>query len=374
MCIDRRQGDKAMAKKRQHTTGQSISSFLRDGRVHWILLTAGFLIILLVSYQQGMDLITGEEETETSVLRIHSPLNERIIIPILKEFQETTGIQAEYLSAGTLDILGVLDEKGDDYVTDVVWGGSEEYLSIYEDQFDRFTGSIDLASKGIEADREDFLLGYNLLPIVLIYNTKLVADDQVPVSLQEVLDPKWRGKLAFADPKASGSAFIALSFLLEMDGRGTRDWDRVTRFLENLDGKLLAKSSEVYEGVAEGDFSIGITMEEAAINLMHRGEDVNFVYFAEGTPVITDSIAIMKDARHREEALAFVDFVLSRKVQSYMVERFYLRSIRQDVDVPLGLVPMDQINIFSASDLTTYDEKERILNRWIQLEREAGIE
>jgi iron(III) transport system substrate-binding protein len=107
---------------------------------------------------------------------------------------------------------------------------------------------------------------------------------------------------------------------------------------------------------------------------MHRGEDVNFVYFAEGTPVITDSIAIMKDARHREEALAFVDFVLSRKVQSYMVERFYLRSIRQDVDVPLGLVPMDQINIFSASDLTTYDEKERILNRWIQLEREAGIE
>ncbi len=363
-----------MGKEEKHDKENRFFTLLRDQRIHWGLLSIGLVIILLVSYQQGMQLMTGEEESGDPVLRIHSPLNERIIIPIVKEFQETTGIQVEYLSAGTLDILGVLDEKGDGYVTDVVWGGSEEYLSIYEDQFDRFTGSIDLVSKGIEADRDDFLLGYNLLPIVLIYNTKLVSEDQVPRSFTEVLDPRWRGKLAFADPKASGSAFIALSFLLEMEGDGTRDWNRVARLLDNLDGKLLAKSAEVYEGVAAGDFALGISMEEAAISMMHRGEDVNFIYFAEGTPVITDSIAIMKDARHRKEALAFVDFVLSRKVQTYMVERFYLRSIRHDVDVPLGLVPMDEINIFSASDLNTYDEKEVILNRWIQLEREAGIQ
>ncbi len=106
----------------------------------------------------------------------------------------------EYTSAGTLDLLNALEDKGDKYLMDIMWGGSKEYLNIYNNLFDP-------VSPGAER-----ILGYNQLPIVLIYNRKLVSKDEVCRSWSDILNPEWKGRLALADPDGSGSAYIALSF------------------------------------------------------------------------------------------------------------------------------------------------------------------
>lgn len=322
-----------------------------------LTITLLIIIIALIINKINMRLLSPiQEEIKNNTLKIHSPLNERIIQPIVKEFQESTGIHVEYTSAGTLDLLKALENKGDKYLMDVMWGGSEEYLNAYSYLFE----PVDLTN-----NNQEYILGYNKLPIVLIYNTKLVSKEEIPSSWKEILDLKWKGKLAIADPMASGSAYIALSFLLEMDKVAEDyNWLNAKKLIENINGKILAKSSEVYEGVANGDFSIGISMEEAAINYINQGKDMGIVYLKEGTPVIKDSIALMKDARNKDEAKAFIKFVLNKKVQSYMVDRFYLRSVRKDVGVPIELIPLDQINIFDASLLTTYENKDAILAKW----------
>ncbi len=319
-----------------------------------LLLLAAAAALLLNIPRWGF---LNPKESEQSALKIYSPLNERIIIPIVKEFQETTGIPVEYTSAGTLDLLNSLENKDDRYLMDLMWGGSKEYLNIYKDLFDPIHPGRD----------EEYILGFNQLPIVLIYNKKLVSREEVSRSWKEVLDPRWKGRLALADPEGSGSAYIALSFLLELDADADYNWENAGKLYRNVEGKMLAKSSEVYEGVAAGDFAIGITMEEAAVNLIHLGEDIGIVYLEEGTPVINDSIALMKDAVHKEEARAFIDFVLSRKVQTFMVDRFYLRSVRNDVRVPEGLSPMNELNSYDAGRLSTYQNKDRILEKWRQL-------
>jgi iron(III) transport system substrate-binding protein len=317
------------------------------------------ITILNVNIMDIRALSSIQIEPEKHILKIYSPLNERIIQPIVKEFQESTGIQVEYTSAGTLDLLNALENKGEKYLMDIMWGGSEDYLRAYNYLFEpieRIDGS------------KDCILRYNRLPIVLIYNIKLVSPEEVPASWKEVLTSKWRGKLAMADPKASGSAYITLSFLLELGRRGNEyNWLNAKKLIQNINGKILAKSSEVYEGVAAGDFSIGISMEEAAINYIKKNKDIGIVYLEEGTPVIDDSIALMKDAKNKDEAKAFIDFVLNKKVQSYMVDRFYLRSVRNDIDAPIGLLPMGKINVFDASKLTTYENKDAILMKWQSL-------
>ena len=326
-----------------------------------LLLLLAAALVLLIKIPQWRFLL--QDETNDCVLKIHSPLNERIIIPIVKEFQESTGIRVEYTSAGTLDLLNALEDKEDRYLMDLMWGGSKEYLNIYRDLFAPLH----------YLDTEEYILGYNQLPIVLIYNRKLVSEEEVSRSWSDILHPRWKGRLALADPEGSGSAYIALSFLLELEMEEDYNWDNAAKLYHNVAGKMLAKSSEVYEGVAAGDFAIGITMEEAAVNLIHLGEEIGIVYLAEGTPVIIDSIALMKDAKHKEEARAFVEFVLSKKVQSFMVDRFYLRSVRDDVKIPAGLSSMDQLNIFDASELSTFDNREGILRKWQELAAEKGL-
>lgn len=323
---------------------------------NFIIIAFFIVIIALVASKININFFKlTKEEPKNNALRIYSPLNERIIQPIVKEFQESTGIKVEYISAGTLDLLNSLENKGDKYLMDVMWGGSEEYLDAYNYLFE----PIDRIN-----NKENYTLKYNKLPIVLIYNTKLVSKEEIPESWRDILDPKWKGKLAIADPKASGSAYIALSFLLEMDSLEDYNWLNAKKLIQNINGKLLNKSSEVYDGVASGDFFIGISMEEAAINYIKRGKDIGIVYLKEGTPVIKDSIAMMKDAKNKDEARAFINFVLNRKVQSYMVDRFYLRSVRDDIGIPSELIAMDKINIFDASLLTTYEKKDEILQKW----------
>jgi len=80
----------------------------------------------------------------------------------------------------------------------------------------------------------------------------------------------------------------------------------------------------------------------------------------------------MKDARHKEEAKVFVEFVLSRKVQTFMVDRFYLRSVIEDVNVPIGLSPMDELNIFDTSNLSTFENQEMILKKWRDIVTDIG--
>lgn len=322
-----------------------------------------FLLLLLIIVSllsvnlRGWKLLM-QAEPEDNTLKIYSPLNERIIIPIIKEFQESTGIMVEYTSAGTLDLLNALEDKGDKYLMDIMWGGSKEYLNIYNNLFDP-------VSPGAER-----ILGYNQLPIVLIYNRKLVSKDEVCRSWSDILNPEWKGRLALADPDGSGSAYIALSFFLELGREEDYNWDNAAKLLRNIECKMLAKSSEVYEGVADGDYAIGISMEEAAINLIHQGKDIGIVYLKEGTPVINDSIAVMKDTKNKELAKIFIDFVLSRKVQTYMVDRFYLRSVRDDVRIPAGLSSMDDLNIFDSSNLSTFNSKDMILEKWRQMAAE----
>ncbi len=338
---------------------------------YWILILLVMLgLLLLLKLPDEGVLTLMHKEPESNILRIHSPLNERIIIPIVKEFQETTGIQVEYLSAGTMDLLMSLDNKGEKYLMDIMWGGSKEYLSIYKNLFEPYTSIYDNDMHQTYNEKDNYFLGYNLLPIVLIYNTKLVSPQDVPKTWMDILDPKWKGKLAYVDPSMSGSAFIALSFMLDLNKTDSAyNWKNADSLVNILDGKILTKSSEVYEGVAKGDFAIGITMEEAAIMYLNRGEDMGIVYLEEGTPVITDSIALMKDARNKEEAKIFIDFVLSKKVQTYMVDYFYLRSIREDVDVPKGLMPMDELNIFDVDRLDTYEKKNYVLDIWQEMVR-----
>ena len=48
-------------------------------------------------------------------------------------------------------------------------------------------------------DKEGYLNGIFATPLVFIFNTKLVNRKEAPASLDDLLDPKWSGKMAMDD-------------------------------------------------------------------------------------------------------------------------------------------------------------------------------
>ncbi|MNI57623.1 hypothetical protein D3C73_1126960 [compost metagenome] len=122
-------------------------------------------------------------------------------------------------------------------------------------------------------------------------------------------------------------------------------WGFIKKFVQNLDGKVLSGSGLVYKGVADKEFAVGITLEEAAFRYVEGGAKVGIIYPSEGTSVVPDGAAVIKGAKNIEQAQQFIDFLVSKDVQSLIQKEFKRRSVRKDADVIQGMEEAKNIKI-----------------------------
>ena len=270
---------------------------------------------------------------EDKRLLIYTSHKEELWKPIVKEFEERTGIWVEVVSGGTNLLLEEIAEKKGEVDADLFFGGGVESLNAFSDYF------IPYEAKGIEEvdpqfrSATDVWTPFSALPVVLIYNEKLLSPEELG-SWKDVLAPKYKGKIAMANPAYSASAFTGLlsfekAVQEETDSTEDSDEDKeiLPRIAKQLDGKEYTDSGEVPEAVADGSKLVGITLEETALKYMAKGENIGIVYPKEGTTVVPDAGAILKGAKHLENAQKFLDFSISKDCQDILQKRFHRRAV-----------------------------------------------
>ncbi len=206
--------------------------------------------------------------------------------------------------------------------------------------------------------------GESALPMVILYNTDLVPEDVEITSWKDVLKPEFKGQIAMADPSKSGSAYTILATMLTAYKDQNDGWDFIKDFYNNLDGKVLTSSSAVYKGVADGEYAVGLTLEKKAITYVLSGAPVKIVYPSEGTSAVPDGVAVIKNAKNTENAKKFIDFVLSKDIQTLMSSELSRRTVRNDIDAPEGLGPMSDIKFVDYDFEWASSSKEDVLNKW----------
>ncbi len=299
-------------------------------------------------------------------LVVYTAHEEDVYGPIIKEFQERTGIQVDIVAAGTGEMLSRIETEANNPQGDVMFGGGVESLEAYKDYFEPYISEeiSNIGSAFVTADNK--WTGFSALPIIIMYNEKLVPENEAPKSWEDLLNEKWKGKIAYTDPNLSGSCFTALVTMMmahpENDG-----WDFVRKFVNNLDGKLLNSSSAIAKGVADGEYAVGITLEQSVLKYKIAGADVGFVYPTEGTSVVPDGTAIIKGAKNLENAKKFVDFTLSKDVQTMIVNEMNRRPVRLDVAPAQGLASLSDIPLVKYDVAWAAKNKAQILNKWKQI-------
>jgi len=145
--------------------------------------------------------------------------------PIIKEFQDRTGIKVNLVGAGTGELVSRIKAEKDNPLADLLWGGgSDSYQAIIE-LLEPYEHS-EMANVYPETrDPGNRWHGTSIDPMVIIYNPKLVAPQDAPKGWADLVNPKFKGKIAHADPAKSGSAFMALIIQLEaMGGDNDKGW------------------------------------------------------------------------------------------------------------------------------------------------------
>ena len=326
----------------------------------WRILTVALLLFLLAGCSgKAEELDYAPEDGERLVL--YTSHKKEVWWPIVKEFETRTGVWVEVVEGGTNERLERLDKEQDAPQADVMFGGGVESLESYRDLFAPYTCAEADAILPQYRAQDDIWTPFSSLPVVFVYNPKLVRAGEI-TTWRDLLDPTWKGKIAFADPSVSGSSYTALvTMLCAVEGEPD---EILHTFAENLDGKQLESSGAVLSYVAGGQAVVGVTLEETASRRIAAGDELAMVYPADGTSCVPDGCAILNGAPHAENARAFVDFTVSRDVQQLIQEQFCRRSVRSDLESAGTLPPLASIVQADYDVSLASESRESVLMSW----------
>src|SRR5574344_2196534 len=190
------------------------------------------------------------------------PLNAGVIAFMTKY----PNIKVELISCGTGELCERIASEASNPKADVFWGGGADSMEAYSAYFDTYTCANDSSIDRHFKDENRKWIGESPLPMVIIYNKKLLAEAGVPnpTSWNDCLNPKLKGKIAYCQPAKSGSAYTQLCTMILAHGGKEKGWEFVEKFVHNLNHTILDSSGKCHKLVASGAYYIGITIEKSA--------------------------------------------------------------------------------------------------------------
>lgn len=294
-------------------------------------------------------------------LVVYTSHKEEVYRPIIKEFEERTGVWVELVTGGTNELLDRLVQEREHPQADVMFGGGVDSLEAYRDCFTPyFCKDWELLDPDLRSPI-GLWTPFSALPVVLVYNTKLVAPGQL-TGWKDLFSPAWQGRIAFCDPGVSGSSFTGLVTMLYALG-GDMD-EKLVDFAVSLDGRQLESSGQVLDSVAEGTDLIGITLEETALKRVQEGAELGIVYPSDGTSCVPDGGALVKGAAHEENAQLFLDFIAGVDVQRRMESEYSRRPIRMIQGQAPALTPLEDIPLVDYDMEWVVENRNQLLMSW----------
>jgi ABC-type Fe3+ transport system substrate-binding protein len=180
------------------------------------------------------------------------------------------------------------------------------------------------------------------------YNTELVKPDEVR-SYDDLLNPKWRNKIGFLDPRLGGAGIGIWGFLWSTKGEG---------FLKKLlDQQLVVAEDRMQaDSLARGKLALAMGPTYYRFEAFLRAglpvkplpplKEGTYVSVGVGAPVI------IKNSPHPNAAKVFVNWFLSKEGQETYGKVHGHATRRLDVDTKW----MSQIGVRAAKDLITLEE------------------
>jgi iron(III) transport system substrate-binding protein len=155
------------------------------------------------------------------------------------------------------------------------------------------------------------------------YNTKKVAKKDVPQTMQDLLDPKWKGKIAWRAGTSSSGQLITITSLRLAWGE-----KKATAFLKQFAKQdpvpLHISNRGVVDSVIQGEYllAVGASAHHPVISA-RKGAPVAPMLL-EPVPTLNATISILKGVPHPHAAMLMVDFILSKEGQKLFQKAGYL--------------------------------------------------
>lgn len=156
----------------------------------------------------------NDELPETNEMTLYYSNSTEWADPIIEEFENKTGIKVNLVQDGTSSLFARVKAEADNPQGDVIWGGVIDTYRANQDLLQPYTSSNVADLKEAAKDPNGYYTGFDMGPMVMVYNTDLVSPDEAPTKWADLLDEKYKGQIACADPTSSSSSFACIMSII----------------------------------------------------------------------------------------------------------------------------------------------------------------
>jgi iron(III) transport system substrate-binding protein len=212
------------------------------------------------------------------------------------------------------------------------------------------------------SDAEGRFYGWYLGVLGIAINTNRFKDLHIaePQTWDDLLDPAWRGKLAFPNPPTTGSGYI---FLANQVFRFDKDEAKALEYMKKLDGNVgryTQRSPDAVTVVAQGEFVGAMNWVHDILAQQQKGAPLKVV-IPPDTAYEIGGVSIVKGGPNPETAKAFVDWVLGPEAGAINTDRSNRISVRDDVAAPAGAVKIADVALVNYDRDAATRERDRLL-------------
>ena len=270
-------------------------------------------------------------------LTIYSPHGRDLLSLVEETFEaQNPNIDVRWLDMGSQEVYDRVRTEAANPQCDVWFGGPATIFGrgARDGLLEAFRPTWADHIPPSSAHPEDLYFALYRTPPILVYNEDVVSPEDAPRDWDDLLDPKWQGKVLVRDPLASGTMRTIFGMVLAQSVTETGGTTRGFEWLKRLDAQtkeyvhspaLLHQKIMRQEGM--------VTLWELTDILFQRlrGASLGYSFPTSGSPVIDDSIGLVKGSRNPEAAKAFIEWVGSREAQVMAVEQAFRLPSRTDL-------------------------------------------
>ena len=297
----------------------------------------------------------------SNVVKYYTDNDESELDPFAKAIARGTGLKLEPLRMSSGEAWARVEAESPRVNADVHFGWPLSFALMAKEKglLMQYKSPAWKAIPDQYKDPDGYWYGWSYWFACIGVNTKLLKEKgyDPPRSWNDLLDPKWKGEIVMPNPGTSGTAYLTVSTIMQLFGED-KGWSYLEKLHKNV-AQYTKSGSAPGQLVAQGEFMVGITWDQAIEKRRNEGYPVQMIIPAEGTGYVLDIAVIYKNTKNPEGAKKFIDYIGNRNFHQEVAK------YRSKVTYPgvESLVSFDP-KLIDYDAKWAADNRKRIMSTW----------
>ncbi len=313
-------------------------------------------------------------EPAVATITLYCGRSAALVEPLVKRFTEETGIRVELRAADTAQLALALTEEGNRSPADVFWSQDSGTLGQLASRgfLDKLPATtLDRVPEAYRSDEGSWVATSGRLR-VLAYSPQRVKEADLPKSVFDLTDAKYKGRVGWAPTNASFQAFITAMVAMHGEEK-TRQW---LLDMKANQAKPFPKNTALVAGIANGEIDLSLPnhyylLRFKSADARYPVEQTQFEKGDIGNMNNLSGVGLLKTSKNKDAALKLIDFLLSSEAQQYFVEQTFEMPVTRDRIATPAAMPdlheaLDKLPAVNLNKVEDLEGTQKLL-------REAGL-